>query len=201
MKILVTGFEPFNDEKINPSYEIVKLLPESFDGNEIIKLKLPVEFYNASNILKEAIYKFSPDIILCLGQAGGRDKVTIEKIAINYKNASINDNIGQCPKDLLIKEDGADGYFSNFPILEIIDTLKLNNIPSAVSYSAGTYVCNELMYNLLYLINNENKNIKGGFVHLPYLKEQIEGKSEDTPYISMDTMYNAVLLIIEVLLR
>ena len=155
MKILVTGFDPFDKDIINPAYEAVKKLPDKIKDAQIIKLEIPTSFERSAIAIQEAIEKYSPDIILSIGQAGGRNEITIEKVAINLLEARIKDNDGYQPSDLPIKQDGETAYFTNLPIKGMIAHIKENNIPATISYTAGTFVCNSVMYNILYLINKK----------------------------------------------
>jgi pyroglutamyl-peptidase I len=146
MKILVTGFDPFGDDVINPAIEAVKRLPDTIDGAEIIKLEIPTVFYKSADVVKKAIEKEQPDYVLNIGQAGGRYELTPERVAINLDDARIADNEGQQPIDKEIKEDGDAAYFSQLPIKAMVDYMKKENIPASVSNTAGTFVCNHIMY-------------------------------------------------------
>lgn len=189
MKILVTGFEPFGGEEMNPAYEVVKLLPNSIIDAVIIKLEIPTVFYKSADVVKKAIDKYKPDVVLCIGQAGGRSVISVEKVAINLDEARIPDNDGQQPIDKTIKEDGETAYFTNLPIKAMVKNIKEHGIPSGISYTAGTYVCNHIMYNLLYMIDKEYANMKGGFIHVPFDVSQVIGQPIGTP--SMPIVYIA----------
>ena len=164
MKVLVTGFEPFGGEKINPSFEAVKLLPDSIDGVSIIKRQVPTVFRKSIEELKRLIEEIKPDVVLCVGQAGGRSEISIERVAINIDDANIKDNEGNQPVDEIIFEDGENAYFSNLPIKALVEKIKEAGIPASISNSAGTFVCNHIMYGLLYLIDKKYPHIKGGFL-------------------------------------
>ena len=196
MKILITGFEPFNKEKINPSWEAVKSLPDSIDGNEIIKLNLPTVFKKSSEILLKNISSINPNIVICVGQAGGRYEISLERVAINIDDARIKDNEGNQPIDEVIFNDGENAYFSTLPIKKIKDELNKIPIPAAISNTAGTFVCNHIMYSLLYYVNKNNLNIKGGFIHVPYIVEQILDKP-NTGYMPKEMIVNALEIIIK----
>ena len=184
MKVLITGFAPFGGEKINPSFEAVKMLPDKIDGADIIKKELPVVFMKSINILEKYIEEYNPDIIICVGQAGGRTGMSVERIGINVDDARIPDNNNFQPIDEKIFKDGANAYFANIPIKTIVQEMRKNGVPSSVSNSAGTYVCNHLMYGLLYLINKNYPNKTGGFIHVPYIPKQVVDKSK--PSLSLD---------------
>ena len=200
MKILVTGFDPFDKDIINPAYEAVKKLPDKIKDAQIIKLEIPTSFERSAIAIQEAIEKYSPDIILSIGQAGGRNEITIEKVAINLLEARIKDNDGYQPSDLPIKQDGETAYFTNLPIKGMIAHIKENNIPATISYTAGTFVCNSVMYNILYLINKKYNNIKGGFIHVPYLPEQASLKTPVPSSMSLEMIAKSIELAIEAIL-
>lgn len=191
MKIIVTGFEPFGGESINPSFELVKSLPGTVEGAEIVKLALPTVFGKSIETLLFAIKSENPDIILCLGQAGGRSAISIERVAINVDDARIPDTAGQQPIDSPISADGPSAYFSTLPIKNIAAAIKLQGIPAEISNSAGTYVCNHVMYGILDYIYKNNLAIKAGFIHIPYLPEQVLDKP-NAPSMSLDNMIKAI---------
>ena len=150
MKILVTGFDPFGGEKVNPALEAVKLLPKEIHGAEIHWVEIPTVFYKAAEVLETAIVRFQPDAVLCIGQAGGRASLTPERIAINQDDARIPDNQGNQPIDTPIRLDGQAAYFSTLPIKAMVQAIKEEGLPATVSNTAGTFVCNHLMYQALY---------------------------------------------------
>ena len=184
MKILITGFDPFGGETVNPAYEAVKLLPDTIAGAEIIKLEVPTRFHRAGAVLEDAMQWHKPDAVICVGQAGGRAAITPEKVAINLMDGRIPDNAGYQPVDVPIWEDGETAYFTSLPVKAMMQRMRDAGIPAAVSYTAGTYVCNYLLYTLLYLIDKKYPNVRGGFIHVPYAMEQVINKPLGTP--SMD---------------
>lgn len=184
MKILITGFDPFGGETVNPAYEAVKLLPDTIAGAEIIKLEVPTRFHRAGAVLEDAMQRHKPDAVICVGQAGGRAAITPEKVAINLMDGRIPDNAGYQPVDAPIREDGETAYFTSLPVKAMVQRMRDAGIPAAVSYTAGTYVCNYLLYTLLYLIDKKYPNVRGGFIHVPYAMEQVINKPLGTP--SMD---------------
>ncbi len=188
MKVLITGFTPFGGEKVNPSYEIVKRI--NIPGHEIIKLEVPTVFYKASKMVYENIKNHNPDIVIALGQAGMRNTISVERVAINIIDASIPDNEGNQPIDEFIKSDGENAYFSNLPIKRIVHNIRNIGIPAYISDSAGTYVCNYLFYNIMYFINKEFPNIKGGFIHVPYEMNQV--LTRNVPFMSIEIMTMAI---------
>ena len=184
MKILITGFDPFGGETVNPAYEAVKLLPDTIAGAEIIKLEVPTRFHRAGAVLEDAMQRHKPDAVICVGQAGGRAAITPEKVAINLMDGRIPDNAGYQPVDVPIREGGETAYFTSLPVKAMVQRMRDAGIPAAVSYTAGTYVCNYLLYTLLYLIDKKYPNVRGGFIHVPYAMEQVINKPLGTP--SMD---------------
>ena len=160
MKILITGFDPFGGESVNPAYEAVKLLPDEIGGAQIVKREVPTVFGKSGTVLEEAILTEQPDAVICVGQAGGRSGICVEKTAINFQDARIPDNENQQPIDKPVKEDGETAYFASLPVKAMVAEMRKNGIPAFVSYTAGTYVCNELMYTLLYLIDKKYQNIR-----------------------------------------
>ncbi|MDR7857515.1 pyroglutamyl-peptidase I [Tissierella sp.] len=196
MKVLVTGFEPFGGEEVNPALEAVKMLKDELLGAKIVKLELPTVFGKSREILEIALEKEDPDIVICVGQAGGRDKISIERVAINIDDAGIADNGGNQPLDETIVKGGDVGYFSTLPIKAILNKLKENKIPCEISNSAGTYVCNHIMYSLLYNIDKKYNNIVGGFIHIPYIPEQVINKGM-APSMSLDYIVKGLTIAIE----
>ena len=187
---------PFNNEPINPSFEAVKRLPNMIGDIEIIKLELPVTYNNGFNTLYNEIKDKEYDAIILVGQAGGRKAISLEKVAINYIYASIPDNDGVSLNHHNIYNDSPAAYFSTLPILRMERVLKENGINAMISYTAGTYVCNHLMYSTLNYIKNNNLKTKVGFIHVPYIKEQVENK-ENMPYMELDDIAKALYICIE----
>lgn len=163
MKILLTGFDPFDREKVNPAFEAVKLLPGTIAGAQIVKLEVPTQFVRAGEVLEAAM---------------------AEKVAINLMDGRIPDNAGYQPVDVPIRADGPAAYFATLPVKAMVQRMQDAGIPAAVSYTAGTYVCNSLMYTLLFLIDRKFPSVRGGFIHVPYAMEQAVNKPLGTP--SMD---------------
>lgn len=196
MKILITGFEPFGGETINPAYEAVRKLPDRIEGAEIIKKEIPTVFSESTEILEKEIQNSEPDAILCVGQAGGRSCVTVEKVAINLADARIPDNAGDQPVDQKLREDGENAYFATVPVKKIVENIRKHGLPCHISYSAGTFVCNCIMYQALYLSEKKYPGISAGFIHVPYLPEQVITKSGSIPFMSLEqitsSLYHAV---------
>lgn len=190
MKILVTGFEPFGGEKVNPSYEVVKLIKD-IENVEMLKLQVPTVFNSSVEKVIESICEFKPDYVLLIGQAAGRSAISVERVAINVDDASIADNDGNLPVDLPIDKEGMNAHFATLPIKEIVKNVKDLGIPCYVSNSAGTYVCNHLMYGVLNYIYKNKLNIKAGFIHIPYMHEQAIDKCTVSS-MALGTMVTAI---------
>ena len=192
MKIIVTGFDPFGGETINPSIECVKALPE-IEGVELIRLELPTVFKESAKRLNEVINDVKPDAVLSVGQAGGRAGITMERIAINVDDARIPDNISQQPIDKTIQTEGAAAYFSTLPIKRIVKAIRETGISAEVSNSAGTFVCNHIMYQALFAATKADKPFKAGFMHIPFIPEQ----TTDKPSLSLEESTKALQIAIE----
>lgn len=170
MKVLVTGFQPFGKDTMNPSYEAVKLLPDEIMGAQIVKEEIPVVFRKGGEAVQAAVRREQPDIVLLVGQAGGRTAMNVERVAINCEDCPPNfpDNDGNTPQGEKIYADGPDAYFATVPIKAMTQKMVDNGVPAVISNTAGTYVCNDLMYHLLHQLHNEFPNARGGFIHVPY---------------------------------
>ena len=180
-KLLITGFEPFGGETINPSWEAVFRLPEEINGYKLTKLRIPVVFGEAAEQVIAAADSLCPDAILCIGQAGGRGAVTPELVGINLRHGRIPDNAGNQPTDEPIMADGETAYFSTLPVRKMAEAISAAGIPSHVSYSAGAYVCNDLLYTLLAYYKNSDTKV--AFIHIPYSTEQGKEPAMDLPCI------------------
>lgn len=190
MKILVTGFEPFGGEKINSSWEAVRVLPEELGGSAIIKVQLPVSFWRVRELLPRLIVKEKPDLVLLTGQAGGRPNVTVERVAINIMDSEMPDNDGFKPEDVPVFEGAPDAYFATIPIKRVVRVLKKAGIPAGVSNTAGTYVCNTVMFTALHTIAVGGMETKAGFIHVPFNHEQVLEKPR--PSMDQETINRAV---------
>ncbi len=191
MKVLITGFTPFGGEKTNPAYEAVKGLPDTIEGIEVIKAEVPTAFYDSVETLKQLVEAHQPKVVICVGQAGGRASISLERVAINVDDARIPDNKGQQPIDTAIAEEGPNAYFSSLPIKAITEAIRAKGIPAMVSNSAGTYVCNHIMYGLLHLLAQDYPHMKGGFIHVPFSEEQVTDKP-NMPSMSLQSMSDAL---------
>lgn len=185
MKILVTGFDPFGGEKINPAIESVKKLPDSILGAEIIKLEIPTVCHKSLGVIEEAIVKYDPDVILSIGQAGGRSDMTVERVGINLDDCRIPDNEGNQIIDEPIFPEGPTAYFVNLPIKAMVREIQKVKIPASISNTAGTFVCNHVTYGVRHLVETKYKGKRSGFIHIPYLPEQVIDKKEQ-PSMALD---------------
>lgn len=200
MKILVTGFDPFGEDKINPAIESVKKLPDEIKGVKIIKLEIPTVYMKSLEKIDEAIKEYNPDVILSIGQAGGRPDITVERVGINVDDYRIKDNEGNQPIDTKIYDDGENAYFSNLPIKAIVENIRKNNIPASISNTAGTFVCNHVLYGVQYLLDKKYPNKKSGFIHIPFLPEQVISRP-NTPSMSISTIVKALTLALEAIIE
>lgn len=169
-KLLITGFEPFGGSDINPAWEAVKLLPEQVGDFTLHKLQIPVVFGKAASMVLKKAAEIQPDVILCIGQAGGRAAVTPERIAVNIRDARIPDNAGNQPRGEFVAADGPAAYFATVPVMDMAEAICKAGLPGTVSNSAGAFVCNDVLYSLLHRFSGTET--KAGFVHVPYLPEQ-----------------------------
>jgi pyroglutamyl-peptidase len=197
MKVLVTGFDAFGGESINPAQEAVKRLSSNIKGAEIIKLTIPTVREKSLKAIDEAISIHKPDIVISIGQAGGRFAITPERVAINLDDFTIPDNENNQPTDKTIREDGEVAYFSNLPIKAMVKALNENDIPALTSYTAGTFVCNHVMYGVLYMLDKKYPGLKGGFIHIPYTTSQVVNK-RNMPYMSLDEIVKGLEIAIGV---
>lgn len=196
MNILITGFEPFDGQTINPSIEILNRIQNNYNHVYIYKLIVPTVFNESIEVVCKKVDEIHPDIVLMLGQAGGRKEISIERVAINIDDANIPDNRGIKPIDSVIMKNGQPAYFSSLPIKKMMNILRENNLPAQISNSAGTYVCNHLMYGVLNHIDSKKLNILAGFVHVPFIHEQVIDNGNFS--MSLNDLVKAVELLIEI---
>lgn len=190
-KLLITGFDPFGGESINPSWEAVKLLPDTVGDYQLHKLQIPTVFGLAPQKVLEAAQAIQPDVIISVGQAGTRDSVTPERIGINMRSARIADNAGYIPVEESIVPGGPDGIFSTLPVAAMVDAIRAANLPAAISNTAGTFVCNDTLYSLLH--HYQGTPVRCGFIHVPWLPEQ------GTPNLTLDNTVQALIAAISAL--
>lgn len=185
MKLLLTAFDPFGGEPINPALEAVKLVADKVGDVDVVKLEVPTVFGKSIATVAAAIEKEKPDAVLCIGQAGGRYDLTPERVAINQDDARIPDNEGNQPIDTPIFEDGAPAYFTTLPIKAMVQAIRKAGVPASVSNSAGTFVCNHLMYGVLYTLAKGYPGVRGGFMHVPFIPSQVVNRPSPAPCLNM----------------
>lgn len=186
MKILITAFDPFGGDKVNPALEAVKKINTDLFDAEIVKLEIPTVFGKSIEKVAAAIEAEKPDVVLCIGQAGGRFEITPERVAINVDDARIVDNEGNQPVDAPIYTDGDAAYFSMLPIKAIVQNIRAAGLPASVSNTAGTFVCNHIMYGVLYQIHKHFPGVRGGFIHVPFIPEQVVTRANAPAMSSLD---------------
>ena len=201
-RLLLTAFEPFGGESINPSRETARQIEKVDFPDALVRVaELPVDRYRAVEIALELIRASRPDVVIMLGEAGGRYRINPERVAINVDDFRIPDNAGNQPKDEPIIEGGPVGYFSTLPIRAIVDRINQAHIPAAISNSAGAHLCNRLFYSVMHAISVEGLRTRAGFIHVPYLHDQAITKHTDVPSLSRESLVESVRLAIEVSLR
>ena len=188
MNVLVTGFDPFGGEAVNPALEAIKKLDgKMVAGARVVTRELPTVRWKAIDGLKTAIREVQPVLIIAIGQAGGRMDITPERVAINVDDFRIADNEGNQVVDERIATDGPAAYWSTLPIKKIVADLRAEGIPASVSNSAGTFICNHLFYGLMHELAAEGNVRRGGFIHIPYLPEQA-AKLTGQPSMALETI-------------
>ena len=204
MKILVTGFDPFGGEKINPALETIKRLPDTILGAQIIKLEIPTVVGKSLAKITEAVEKENPNVVLSIGQAGGRSEITVERIGINIDDCRIPDNEGNQPIDEPVIKGGPAAYFVTIPIKAIVENIKAHNIPASISNTAGTFICNHVCYGVAHVAAQRTaagKPMKSGFIHIPFLPEQVIGKPALTPSMSLETIVSGITHALEAIVK
>jgi pyroglutamyl-peptidase len=194
-RVLLTGFEPFDNSTVNPSWEAVRLVGSAPpEGVSLTTAMVPVVFADVIGRLREAIEESDPDVVICVGEAGGRPDVTVERVAINVSDARIPDNSGGRPVDAPIVEGGPAAYFATLPVKACVAAVRDAGLPASVSQTAGTFVCNHVFYGLMHLIATERPGLRGGFVHVPNLPEQV--LSERAPSLPARAVADALSAIV-----
>ena len=196
MKILVTGFDPFGGEEVNPAIETGKRLPDTIGGAKIIKLEIPTVCHQSLRVIDEAIAGYDPDVVFSVGQAGGRPDITVERVGINVDDCRIPDNAGNQIVDEPIYADGPAAYFVTVPIKAMVQRIRERNIPASVSNTAGTFVCNHVTYGVCHLLAVKYPGKRSGFIHIPFLPQQAVDK-KNMPSMSQDMMVEAITAAIE----
>lgn len=187
MKVLMTGFDPFDEDTTNAAWEAVSRV-KAPEGIQLEIRQLPTVFEKSIKTLEAAVRELAPDVVICVGQAGGRASITPERIAINLNDARIPDNEENQPSDTPVREGGPAAYFSTLPVKEMVNAIRMAGIPASLSHTAGTFVCNHVMYGLLDLCAREFPAMKAGFIHVPYLSRQAVSMAPGTPSMSLEDM-------------
>lgn len=200
MKILVSGFDPFGGEKVNPAIESVKRLPDSILGAEIIKLEIPTVIGKSIKKIEEAVELHKPDVVISVGQAGGRTDITVERVGVNVDDCRIPDNEGNQPIDEKIVKDGPDAYFVTLPIKAMVEYIQKKGIPASVSNSAGTFICNHVTYGVSHLAKTKYPKMRTGFIHIPFLPEQVLNK-KGMPSMELDVIVKGLVAAIEAVIQ
>lgn len=203
-QVLITGFQPFGGEAVNAAWEAVKTFEsDEVPGATIYVRQLPTVYGEAPQVLKQAIREINPDIVLCVGEAGGRSAISFERIGVNLDHARIPDNAGNQPQEQPTVEDGPTAYWSRLPIADLVGHMKSAGIPAEESYTAGTFVCNHILYHLLHCLNTgevADKHVLGGFIHVPYTPGQAVNH-KNAPSLSSVEVKRGLRLVVEYLVR
>ena len=197
-KLLITGFDPFGGESVNPAYEAVRLLPDVVAGIKLCKLEVPTEFVRSGAVLRDALAAERPDAVLCVGQAGGRAAITPERVAINLMDARIPDNAGVQPVDQPVVPGGPAAYFATLPVRRMAEAIEKAGLPAQISNTAGTYVCNCVLYHALHLLKTEGRKGQAAFIHVSFETAQVE-KRPEMPSMPLETMVRALEAALQVL--
>lgn len=191
-RVLITGFDPFGGATINPSHELVRRLNgERIEGHALVGATLPVAFDEAPRVLTELIDTHAPVLVLAIGQAGGRSELSLERIAINLIDARIADHTGQQPIDIAIVAGAPAAYFATLPVKAMLEEIRAQGVPAALSLSAGSFVCNQIFYVTCHLLATRHPHIRCGFMHVPWLPEQAAAHPGQ-PSMALDTMLAGV---------
>ena len=199
MKLLVTGFDPFGGERVNPSWMAAEALPDTVGTVRIVRRRLPVVFGACGDAVAAAMREEHPDAVLCMGQAGGRAQMTPEFVGINWRVARIADNAGNQPMGERIVEAGPDAYFSTLPVVAMAQASVDVGLPAAVSYTAGTFCCNEVLYTALDTAVRELSGCRCCFVHVPYLPEQVAASGKAAPSMTLEAIVSSLTALLGVL--
>jgi len=198
--VLLTGFQPFGGEQVNPSWQAVSALHGTrIAGHRVVARELPVAFGKSLKALRAALKETQPSLVICVGQAGGRAQLSLERVAINVDDARIPDNAGQQPIDAPVVADGPAAYFSTLPIKAMREALRGAGFPVEVSQTAGTYVCNHVFYGLMHALRRQ-RAVRAGFIHIPYSPAQASGHA-GAASLPVETVTAALRLALKVALK
>lgn len=198
--VLLTGFQPFGGEQVNPSWQAVSALHGArIAGHRVVTRELPVAFGTSLKVLRTVLKETQPSLVICVGQAGGRAQLSLERVAINVDDARIPDNAGQQPVDVPVIAEGPAAYFSTLPIKAMREALRSAGFPVEVSQTAGTYVCNHVFYGLMHALRRQ-RAVRAGFIHIPYSPAQASMHA-GTPSVAVETVTEALRLAVQVALK
>lgn len=195
MKALVTGFDPFAGDAVNPSSLAVSRLRKKIATVSVVTAVLPTSYAKSTSVLREAIDEAKPDIVLCVGQAGGRTELSLERIGINVQDARIPDNDRNQPIDVPVRAEGPAAYFATLPVKACVAEMRKAGLPASVSNTAGTFVCNHILYSLMDIIASHPAQMRGGFLHIPYVPEQA-ARLGGAPSMSVDDIVRGIEIIV-----
>lgn len=197
MKALVTGFDPFGGDTVNPSSLAVGRVRERIGGLSVRTAELPTSYLHSAGKLRAALDEVKPDIVLCVGQAGGRPELSLERVAINVQDARIRDNDGNQPIDRPVVEGGPAAHFATLPVKACVAALREAGLPAGVSNTAGTFVCNHIFYALMEMAQERSGSMRGGFLHIPYVPEQA-ARLGGAPSMALGDIVRGIEIILEV---
>lgn len=197
MRALVTGFEPFGGDAINPSSLAVSRLPKRIGNTAVHTAVLPCSFEQSAEVLRQSIAEVKPDFVLCVGLAGGRTELCLERVGINVQDARIADNDGNQPIDVPVKKKGPAAYFATLPVKACVAEMRKAGLPAAVSNTAGTFVCNHILYALMHLAAKKKRPFRGGFLHVPNVPEMLPVGST-APSVPVETIVKGIEVIVAV---
>jgi pyroglutamyl-peptidase len=197
LKALVTGFDPFGGDTVNPSSLAVGRLRKRIGDLEVHTAELPTSYAHSADVLRELIARVKPAIVLCVGQAGGRTELCLERVAINVQDARIRDNDGGQPIDLPVVTNGPAAYFATLPVKACVAAIRNAGLPAAVSNTAGTFVCNHIFYALMDMLDRDWPEVRGGFLHIPYAPEQA-ARLGGAPSMALADIVRGIEIILDV---
>lgn len=201
-KLLITGFDPFGGESVNPASEVVlDLDSKEIKGCEIVAEEIPTVYGKAADVVRELIDEVEPDVVLHIGQASGIHGIRVERVAVNIDDARIEDNEGNQPIDEVIVDEGSTAYWTTIPTRKIVEAIKEAGIPSFLSYTAGTFVCNHVIYSTANYVDENDLPIHYGFIHVPFLPEQAVDKDNQPPSMAKETIKEALIVALETIIE